>query len=40
MGEGGAERGIRILKARGLTELGQVASGYAEEGIRLGNRKV
>ena len=34
----GEER-MRLFRARGLTELGQVASGSAMQGLWLGNRK-
>ena len=38
--EGRAERGMRLLRARGLADLGQVASGSARQGFWLGNGKV
>ena len=36
----GAERGIRLFKARGPLELGQVASGSATQGVGLKNENV
>ena len=39
-GEEGAERGIRLLRACGPSELGPVASGSATQGLWLENKKV
>ena len=38
--EGIAESGTRLLRARGLSELGKVAFGSATQGIWLGDEKV
>ena len=38
--ERGAERRMRLLKARGSAELGKEASGSATQGLWLGDRKV
>ena len=38
-GEGGAERRMRLLRARGSAEHGNVASGFATQGLWLGERK-
>ena len=38
--EGRAKRGIRLFRAHGLFELGKIASGFATQGLWLGNRKV
>ena len=39
-GEGRAEKELRVLRARGASELGQVASGFAPKGLWLGDGKV
>ena len=39
VGERGAEREMRLQKACGSAELGQVASGSATQGLWLGNKK-
>ena len=39
-GKGGAERGMRLLRARGSVELGKVASVSGTQSFWLGNRKV
>ena len=39
-GEGGAETGKRLLRARCSAELGPVAFGFATQDLWLGNRKV
>ena len=39
-GERGAERQMRLLKARGLKKLVEVISGSATQGLWLENRKV
>ena len=39
-GEGLAEIGMRLLRARGSAELGQIASGSATQGLWLRNRKM
>ena len=36
----GAEKEMRLLSARGSTELGKVASSSAAQGLWLGNRKM
>ena len=38
--ERGAEGQVRLLRARGSAELGEVASGSATQGLWLRNRKV
>ena len=38
--EGGAGGQVRLLKARGLAELGKVVSGSAAQGLWLRERKV
>ena len=38
--KGRAERRVRLLRPRGLVDLGKVASGSATQGLWLGDRKV
>ena len=38
--KGKAKGRVRLLRARGSTELGKVASGSAKQGLWLGDRKV
>ena len=38
--EGETERGMRLLRARGLAELRQVTSDSGRQDLHLGNRKV
>ena len=39
-GEGGEKGRVRLHRARGSVQLGKVASGFAAQGLWLGDRKV